>query len=327
MVIDPMHRLRLLAGLLVLSNLIAGCSMRAGAQGQVTDPQALANGTATYSPTPFQAVTNTAIVIPPSYTPTATFTPTATNTPLPTDTPTPTETPLPTDTPEPVYIPGGQLSAPILLYHHISEDGIGNRYFVTPEVFRAQLQALRDWGYTSVTVSQLVDVLINGGVLPPRPVAITFDDGNVDIYENAFPIMQEMGFVGTFYIVGNRLESKYFVTADQLIEMVNAGWEIGDHGMSHIDLTADHSTIGYEVATSRSFLEDTLGVTINTIAYPYGVTDEFVTNKVAEYGYQAAMGLGLSWKHSWGTLFYMTRIEVRSDYDMSKFASLLPWSG
>ena len=329
MVTRRLSRMKLVVGLVVLSNLMMSCSVGAKANDQTGGPGILSTdiSTPTNSPTPFQAMLNTPIVIPPSYTPTATFTPTSTNTPLPTDTPTPTETPLPTDTPEPVYNPGGEVIAPILLYHHVSDVAPGSRYYVTPDVFRNQLQALRDWGYTSITISQLVNVLINGGDLPSRPVVLTFDDGNNDIYDYAFPIMQEMGFVGTFYIVGNRLQSNYFVHADELGEMINAGWEIGDHGMSHIDLTLDYSSIGYEVATSRSLLEDALGVKINTMAYPYGKTDEFVTNKVSQYGYTAAMGLGLGWRHYWSTLYYLNRIEVQGDYDMNKFASLLPWSG
>lgn len=320
--------LLLVLRLVVISSVLLGCSVDAQANLQTAVPQGspIMINNSTSSPTPFQAVTNTAVVIPPTYTPSPTFTPTLTSTPIPTDTPVPTDTPMPTDTPEPVYNPGGYVIAPILLYHHISDVGNGNRYYVTPDVFRAQLQALRDWGYTSITVTDLVNVIINGGELPARPVVLTFDDGNNDIYQNAFPIMQEMGFVGTFYIVGNRLQSRYFVTTDQLIEMTNAGWEIGDHSMSHIDLTLDHSVIGYEAATSRSVLEDALGVPINTFAYPYGLTDEFVTNKISEYGYHAGMGLGRSWEHSWGTLFYLSRIEIEASYDMAKFASILPWS-
>jgi peptidoglycan/xylan/chitin deacetylase (PgdA/CDA1 family) len=312
----------LVVQLLLISSVLLGCALGAQANLQTADPQASSTlaTTSTSSPTPFQAVTNTPLVIPPSYTPSPTATSTAT------DTPTPTETPLPTNTPLPVYNPAGHVVAPILLYHHIADAGSGNRYYVNPEVFRSQLQALRDWGYTALTVTDLVNVIINGGDLPAHPVVITFDDGNVDIYQNAFPILQEMGFVGTFYIVANRLESRYFVNADQLKEMINAGWEIGDHSMSHIDLTKDHSVIGYEMATSRSLLEGALGVKINTFAYPYGIIDDFVVNKASEYGYRAAMGLGTSWEHSWGTLFYLSRIEVQASYDMTKFASLLPWS-
>jgi peptidoglycan/xylan/chitin deacetylase (PgdA/CDA1 family) len=310
-------------GLMVLSIFIGGCSTGAKANVQTVEPgfSPTDTSTGTHTPTPFRAVTYTPMVIPPTYTATPT------DTPPPTVTPTPTDTPIPTDTPAPVYNPPGQVIGPILLYHHVSDANSGNRYYITPDVFRAQLQALRDWGYASITVSELVNALVNGSDLPPRPVVITFDDGNVDIYQNAFPIMQEMGFVGTFYIVGNRLNSQYYVTAEQLQDMINQGWEIGCHGMSHIDLTLDHSVVGYEMATSRTTLENALGVQVNTFAYPYGKTDEFVSNKASEYGYRAAMGLGLGWKHTWGTLFYLNRIEIQSDYSMDKFASLLPWSG
>ncbi len=65
---------------------------------------------------------------------------------------------------------------------------------------------------------------------------------------------------------------------------------------------------------------------MSTFAYPYGETDEFVTTKVSEYGYRAGMGLGTATDHYLGTLFYLSRIEIHSDYDLTVFASLLPWS-
>jgi hypothetical protein len=199
------HRLRsLLWYLFGLSFLLVGCSSlaRANVPMSGTVISATTAGNSTQTATPFLASTNTAMVIPPTFTPTASFTPTPTNTSTPTNTPLPTDTPVPTQTPELVWNPAGHVIAPILLYHHVSDEYAGNRYYVTTDNFRAQLQALHDWGYTSITISTLVDVLIHGGNLPPRPVVITFDDGNLDIYQNAFPIMHEMGFVGTFYICG-----------------------------------------------------------------------------------------------------------------------------
>lgn len=305
-----------------LSVLLIGCSTPANAYIQTVSPELspTASYTATTSATPFQAITNTPIVILPSYTPTSTFTPT------PTDTPVPTDTPIPTDTPAVVWNPPGHIIAPILLYHHVSDAGYSSRYYVTLDDFRAQMETLRDWGYTSITVSDLVNVLINGGELPDRPVVITFDDGNINIYQNAFPIMHEMGFIGTLYIVANRLDARLFINSEQLREMANDGWEIGSHGMSHADLTLDSSSMRYEVLQSRLTLEDATDEPVNTFAYPYGKTDEFVTNQVSEYGYRAGMGLGSSWEHTLGTLFYLSRIEIQGSYSLSKFASLLPWS-
>jgi peptidoglycan/xylan/chitin deacetylase (PgdA/CDA1 family) len=307
--------------LLGLSLLLLGCSSRARANVPSTGIAISSTpADSTKTATPFLSSTNTVMVIPATHTPTPTNSPTHTSTPLPTD------TPIPTGEPELVWNPAGDVIAPILLYHHISNAYIGNRYYVTPATFRTQLQTLRDWGYTSITVSTLVDTLIHGGDLPPRPVVITFDDGNLDIYQYAFPIMHEMGFVGTFYIVANRLHSNDFVDANQLIEMINDGWEVGSHSMSHVDLTLDHSVARYEILQSRLTLEDALGVPINTLAYPYGKIDEFVANKTSEYGYQAGMGLGLNWEHTLGSLFYLNRIEIQADYSLASLAALLPYS-
>jgi peptidoglycan/xylan/chitin deacetylase (PgdA/CDA1 family) len=323
------HRLRsLLWYLFGLSFLLVGCSSlaRANVPMSGTVISATTAGNSTQTATPFLASTNTAMVIPPTFTPTASFTPTPTNTSTPTNTPLPTDTPVPTQTPELVWNPAGHVIAPILLYHHVSDEYAGSRYYVTTDNFRAQLQALHDWGYTSITISTLVDVLIHGGNLPPRPVVITFDDGNLDIYQNAFPIMHEMGFVGTFYIVANRLHSNGFVNASQLGEMISDGWEIGSHSMSHVDLTLDHSVARFEILQSRLNLEDALGISINTFAYPYGKIDEFVANQTSEYGYQAAMGLGLSWEHTLSSLFYLNRIEIQGDYSIANLKVLLPFS-
>ena len=89
---------------------------------------------------------------------TATFTPsptaTATSTPLPTSTPTVTVTSAPTPVPSPTLTPtwlpvkAGKVTAPILLYHHISDANPDTRYYMTLAAFEQQMQALHDWGYT-----------------------------------------------------------------------------------------------------------------------------------------------------------------------------------
>lgn len=267
----------------------------------------------------------------PGTTPPPTFTPVPSYTPLPTDTPVPTlipatSTSAPLATPAWTYNPPGQVIAPVLLYHHIASNDEDTRYYLPPETFRQQMEALRDWGYTSITASYLAQVIQYGGDLPARPFVITFDDGNLDIYTNAFPIMQELGFVGTFYIVADRLDSYRLVNAAQLQEMAAAGWEIGSHSMTHVDLTDNHHRLSEELEQSRSVLENAIGVPILTFAYPFGARDEYVKEWTREVGYLAGMGLGTYYVHTPETLFYLSRIEVYASYDMATFSSLLPWS-
>lgn len=268
-------------------------------------------GPAGHTPTSTPADTPTATMIPPTPTPTETATPLPTNTPLPTATATfaPVE--------------AGELKIPILLYHHVSDITPTNRYIVTRENFRLQMERLRALGYTTIPISNLVDVLINGGVMPAHPVVITFDDGNEDIYENAFPIMKEMNFTGVLFIVATRLESPDFMNVDQLKEMIAAGWEIGSHSETHVDLTKDHDIVRYEELQSRLDLEEALSVTVKTFAYPFGLTDEYVSQRAQDYGYAAAVGLGTSIDHTWGTLYYLSRREVQGNYSLDQFERLL----
>lgn len=271
------------------------------------------------SDTPFQPATFTPTLVP-SVTPTLT--------PSPTLTPIPTETPTPTLTPTWVYNEPGQVVAPILLYHHVEGDVSYSRYTVSIPDFRAQMQALHDWGYTAIPISLLLDALINGAELPAKPIVITFDDGNYNIYDNAFPIMQEYNFPGVFYIVGNRVNSGTNIAhAPELKEMVAAGWEIGSHGYTHTDLTLDHNIARYEILQSKLDIEDALGVDVLTFAYPFGTVDPYLAQKVQDYGYRAGMGLGISWTHTWGSLFYLNRIEIQGSYSVDYMGSILPWRG
>ena len=64
-----------------------------------------------------------------------------------------------------------------------------------------------------------------------------------------------------------------------------------------------------------------------TFAYPFGEIDPYIVDKVAEYGYFAAVGLGTQYVHNLSTLYYLSRIEVRNGTDPTAFAALLPWSG
>lgn len=256
------------------------------------------------------------------------LTPTITPTPLPpTLTPTATNTPQPTATATWVtHTRQEKLIVPILLYHHVRVSDTPGRYDIAPDVFQAQMTALKEWGYQAITISQLIDTLRYGGQLPEKSVVITFDDGTLDVYQNAFPIMKEMGFVGTFYIVANRLKSADFVHVTEIREMIGSGWEIGSHSFSHSDLTKNYGSIDTEALHSKRVLQDAIGLPINTFAYPYGAFDAEVGRKVSSYGYNGAVGLGTSYIHSIYSVFYLSRMEVQGNYDMNKFASMLPWS-
>jgi peptidoglycan/xylan/chitin deacetylase (PgdA/CDA1 family) len=188
------------------------------------------------------------------------------------------------------------------------------------------MQALKDWGYTTIPVSLLVEAITKGVYLPPRPVVITFDDGYESVYENAYPIMQAQGFVGVMYLVGDYIGSQGYMDVSQIQAMTGNGWEIGSHSMTHPHLPAVPDQINIEGGQSKSRLSSEIGVNVETFAYPYGEIDPFVVDKIAEYGYKAAVGLGTQYVNSLDTLYYLSRIEVRNGTDLTGLADLLPWS-
>jgi peptidoglycan/xylan/chitin deacetylase (PgdA/CDA1 family) len=272
--------------------------------------------------------------LPPTTFPTPSATPlppTVTVTVQPTFTPTDTSTPLPSPTPTEAWIVQGpgDITVPIILYHRIDVSPIDSRYYVRPEKFEAQMKLLHDWGYTSITTSMLIEAINNGVSLPPHPFLLTIDDGNLDNYTNAFPIMQKYGFTGVLYIVGNYIGAQGYMNVDQILEMHNAGWEVGSHSMNHLDLTKlEPDALRYEIVESRTFLEEKLGVPVLTFAYPFGLYNDAAVDYIKFAGYIGAMGAsGYSPSQGKWNLYDLQRAEIKGSEDAKTFTRFLPWSG
>lgn len=257
---------------------------------------------------------------------TATLASTATIAPTlsPTARPSATLSPAPSPTPTWVTLPAHQtLTVPILMYHHVTDVDPGTRYSVTIDNFRAQMEILQANGFTPITIIELANVLWDGGQLPARPVVITFDDGNQDVYDHGFPILQEFGYRAVMYVVANRLDSAGFLDAEHLMELAAAGWEIGSHGMTHANLSDAPLGINVEMYQSRILLSQNLGVEILSLAYPYTIADTKVFQKVNAYGYRAAVCAGPTNQQSLGNIYCMYRREVEGSLSLADFSRLL----
>jgi peptidoglycan/xylan/chitin deacetylase (PgdA/CDA1 family) len=254
--------------------------------------------------------------------------PTETATHLPTLAPAATFTASPIPTATWVHQGPDEVVVPILLYHWVDTSPSNSRYYVSPERFEEEMQLLKNWGYTTITLDMLVRSINEGADLPPRPMIITFDDGHVNNYTTAFPIMQKYGFTGVIYIIGTYMGTDGYMNADQIKEMARAGWEVGSHSMRHQDLTTlDRSEQKYEIFESREYLEEKLGIPIQSFAYPFGSSSFDVADMVYAAGYTTGMSLGYTHDQGSGNLFTLQRRDVQGTYDLKKFALFLPWLG
>jgi peptidoglycan/xylan/chitin deacetylase (PgdA/CDA1 family) len=147
------------------------------------------------------------------------------------------------------------------------------------------------------------------------------------VFTHAYPILQRYGFTGAVYVIAGQIGVGKYMNARQLRQLAGAGWEIGSHGWTHSSLRSQSVDLAREIEESHQVLEELLDGSVETFAFPYGLTSKYVTGLVKDSGYQAAVGLGGSFRHTKKTRYYLSRIEVRGNYSLVDFAALLPWSG
>ncbi|MCX6754327.1 MAG: polysaccharide deacetylase family protein [Candidatus Nomurabacteria bacterium] len=185
---------------------------------------------------------------------------------------------------------------PILVYHSIAlppttrkESLLQKRFRVSPENFRYQMEYLKKNNYSPITFDHLAEYILHNKEIPEKPVVITFDDGLLSQYENAIPVLKEYNFVATFFIYTGVVSHRNFINWEQLAQVINNGNEIGSHTIIHYNLTKiDSSTLDNELTGSKKKLEDKLGISVKTFAYPDYAENETVRTAVDKAGYIAA---------------------------------------
>jgi len=187
---------------------------------------------------------------------------------------------------------------PVLMYHRIARapaDAVWPSLYVNPTKFAAQMAALDNAGWETITAAQLAAAVAAGDTIPKKTFVITFDDGTVDGYENALPILQEHGFVATFYVITHKVGREKYFSVEQVQALALAGMEIGNHTSLHVfDPLATRSETNALVRDAQDAIELWTGVRPTTFAYPYGYQS---TNLVASV---RSAGIQMAFTTQWG---------------------------
>lgn len=188
----------------------------------------------------------------------------------------------------------------ILCYHGVCDEP-PDEWSVTPKQLREQLSIICD-ERNPVSLPQMMSWFLHGTPLPPRAVALTFDDGYQDILRHAAPILAAQGVVGTAFVITGLLDgqdqhasyqpTRPLLTWAEVHALLAAGWTIGSHTLTHPVLAKQSAAdSARELTDSRRRLLHVLGIDASLLAYPYGTrqTVSYRDRELAqEAGYQAA---------------------------------------
>lgn len=203
------------------------------------------------------------------------------------------------------------IGIPVLNYHQIN-DVDENLLTVSTSEFEAQMAWLKENGYQTITASELVDALQGRGTLPKQPVLITFDDGYIDNYQYAFPILKKYQMKAIIFLISDYI-SLYpnYLTWEQLFEMQASGFEFGSHTLDHNVLTdLPPIAIDQELIGSKNVLQSRLGRKIEFLAYPCGYTNSDIKARVKAAGYRAAFTVELGNVALGDDIYSLNRVPV-----------------
>lgn len=220
------------------------------------------------------------------------------------------------------------LNLPILMYHEILVDGNPNpeRFEILLRRFQQQLDQLQRWGFTTITLGQLVRVLEGEEMRPARPVVITFDDAYRSFLELALPELRRRSMTATVFVPAGEIggtnrwdqergfSKRQVMTAEELRTCMKAGIEIGAHGWLHRNLTrCSHAEAEEEMVRSRDELARCLDTPPAFYSYPYGAYLPEHFEMLAKAGYQAAVSIFSTAPTVTANRYAMRRVYIHSN--------------
>lgn len=208
------------------------------------------------------------------------------------------------------------LQLPIIMYHHINpRKGTQGDYVITPGQLEKDLQYIKNKGYTTINMTDLINYVYHQAPLPDKPIILTFDDGYASNYFYAYPLFLKYQMKGVISVIG-RYSEIFSTIEDHNVNYSYLSWdevkELNDSQVFEIqNHTYDLHTLdcgrkgcmkkrGEDTETYQQFLKKDLsllqeklkevaGITPNTFTYPFGFISEESRPIIKEMGFLASL--------------------------------------
>ena len=221
----------------------------------------------------------------------------------------------------------------ILIYHAVGRSPLA----ISEITFRQQMA----WLSRHCHIVTINDLFNSKNEYDKTAVAITFDDGYACLHDTVAPILQDYHASATVYLNTGWISEKgnthknsdanlghypneTFLNWREVKTLQQNGWEIGSHGVDHIDLTTQTEvTIQDELIRSKNTIETILNSSCKHFAYTWGRYNLLLQKKVREAKYCSAVSAihgTISFKKN---VFSLPRMNVALEYDMSDFIAMI----
>lgn len=210
----------------------------------------------------------------------------------------------------------GQPGVPVLLYHSVSPsraDG-DDPWQVTLADFKQHMALVAASGRTPLTASGYARWLRGDTDLPQRPIVVTFDDGFSDFADAALPVLDDLGIAATLFVTTGWVGRPGMLSPAALAELATVpSVELGAHSVSHphVDVLG-YERAAVEIGDCRRWLQDRIGSSVDSYAYPHGSHSARTRRLVVAAGYRSAYAVKNALSHAADDPFAVARYTVHA---------------
>lgn len=234
---------------------------------------------------------------------------------------------------------------PVLMYH-ILLPGRNDSISIDPLRFEEQMLALKAAGYTTITEEDLLDHFEKNSILPKKPLLITFDDGYLSNYTEAFPVLKKLDMKASIYVLASRIFENDGFTAEEYekiswqqarkmagtISIQSHTWNAhskqpnfqgNNRGLITGRMLLDtgletqqefEDRVYADFVASKKAIEENVGTEVTAISYPYGDYSPDTVRLAEKAGYKMAFTVNSGVNSQRSSPFELKRITANGKY-------------